>query len=475
MSPAVVTGVLRSDIRIRRIALYYLPVKARMPLAFGSVRVSGVTCLRVALDVENRRGTVSRGWGEVPLNVQWMWPDAPVSYQQCLQSARFLAEEIARRLPETLRPAHPIEISSAFIAGELPEIAADTARRTGLDDMPAALRLGVFSAFDVALHDAFGTSNGIPAFSAYTAEYLRRDLRFYLDGDPSFAGMYPGGFLRTRPKRTLDAWHLVGAEDPLEEEELTGSEPRDGFPVLLRDWIRTDGLHYLKIKLRGADIDRDVKRYQRIAGIARQEGVRALSVDFNGRVREQAYLMEFLSRVKEEPGCLPALMFVEQPFSADSAERGVSVREIARQVPLIMDEAALDWQAVRQGASLGWCGAALKSCKTHTGMLLAYCWLRSRGLKVMVHDLTNPMLAHLSHLQMAANLHTAAGVETNSMQFYPQASDQEARIHRGAYRRRNGQVNLSTLRGAGFGYRLEEIKRMLPEPETVVESAGAGG
>jgi hypothetical protein len=54
------------------------------------------------------------------------------------------------------------------------------------------------------------------------------------------------------------------------------------------------------------------------------------------------------------------------------------------------------------------------------------------------------------------------GVEANSSQFYPEASRAEARIHEGLYRRRDGQLDLSTIRGAGFGYRLNEIGRVLP-------------
>jgi len=49
------------------------------------------------------------------------------------------------------------------------------------------------------------------------------------------------------------------------------------------------------------------------------------------------------------------------------------------------------------------------------------------------------------------------------MQFYPAASAPEEAVHPGLYRRRNGQVDLSTLRGPGFGYRVNEIKRDLPE------------
>jgi hypothetical protein len=55
------------------------------------------------------------------------------------------------------------------------------------------------------------------------------------------------------------------------------------------------------------------------------------------------------------------------------------------------------------------------------------------------------------------------GVETNAMQFYPAASAAEEAVHPGLYRRRNGEVDLSSIRGPGFGYRLEEIKRQLPD------------
>jgi hypothetical protein len=59
------------------------------------------------------------------------------------------------------------------------------------------------------------------------------------------------------------------------------------------------------------------------------------------------------------------------------------------------------------------------------------------------------------------------GVETNAMQFYPDASAPESAVHPGLYRRRDGAIDLSTLTGPGFGYRLREIRRTLPEPAAV--------
>ena len=56
------------------------------------------------------------------------------------------------------------------------------------------------------------------------------------------------------------------------------------------------------------------------------------------------------------------------------------------------------------------------------------------------------------------------GVESNGMQFYPAASLPEAAVHPGLFRRRQGCLDLSTVRGAGFGYRIDEIERSLPAP-----------
>ena len=60
--------------------------------------------------------------------------------------------------------------------------------------------------------------------------------------------------------RSIPAWHLIGGKDPIDPDELTGTEPDDGYPVLLRDWIRRDGLKCLKVKLRGDDSEWDYDR-----------------------------------------------------------------------------------------------------------------------------------------------------------------------------------------------------------------------
>jgi len=89
-------------------------------------------------------------------------------------------------------------------------------------------------------------------------------------------------------------------------------------------------------------------------------------------------------------------------------------------------------------------------------------------MTLMVQDLTNPMLAQIPHVLLAAHAGTIMGVETNSMQFYPAASAPEAQVHPGIYQRRHGQVDLATLAGPGFGYKLDQIVRDLPPPDVTV-------
>jgi hypothetical protein len=73
-------------------------------------------------------------------------------------------------------------------------------------------------------------------------------------------------------------------------------------------------------------------------------------------------------------------------------------------------------------------------------------------MTLMVQDLTNPMLAQVPHVLLAAHAGTIMGVESNGMQFYPEASLKEAAVHPGIYQRREGHLDLSTLQGPGFGY-----------------------
>ena len=349
-------------------------------------------------------------------------------------------------------------------------------------EVPYLAALVCCSAFDAALHDAYANAIGKDIYETCNGDFMSRDLSALLstaDGSSSrFAGLYPQDFLAAEPRRRLKAWHLVGGLDPLSREDLTGSDPDDGHPVLLTDWIQQDGLDCLKIKLRGTDAERDYDWLLRVGKIAIEQDGAWLSADFNCTVTESAYVNDILDRLyNEERQIWEMLLYVEQPFPYDLEEHRIDVRSVATRKSLFLDESAHDWKFVALGHELGWSGVVLKTCKTQTGALLrAYprtalevssgqrisnyqtvlgravslCWAKAHGMPLMVQDLTNPRLAQIPHVRLAAHADTIMGVETNSPQFYPDASDAEAVIHPGLYKRRYDEVDISALSGSGF-------------------------
>ena len=178
------------------------------------------------------------------------------------------------------------------------------------------------------------------------------------------------------------------------------------------------------------------------------------------RSQAPAYVNAILDRLmKEHPRYYGMLLYVEQPFPYDLEAHRIDVHSVSARKPLFMDESAHDWRFVQLGRELGWSGVALKTCKTQTGAILSLCWAKAHGMTLMVQDLSNPMLAQIPHVLLAAHAGTIMGVESNGMQFYPEASTPEAAVHPGLYRRNAGMLDLSSVRGAGFGYRIGEIKR----------------
>jgi L-alanine-DL-glutamate epimerase-like enolase superfamily enzyme len=457
-----------SDVRVTGATLWFLPVQTRVPLKFGTETLTSVTCARVRLRLSGRDGRTAEGWGETPLSVQWVWP-SPTPYTQRHEALKLFCELLTHAWANYADWGHPLELGHDFSELLLPRLREDfNASQLG-DAMPWLAALVCDSAFDLALHDAYGQLHGVPTYDTYGPKYLNRDLADLLQpaagSSVSFAGKFPADFLRPQRLERLRAWHLVGGLDPLTAADLRGDEPHDAYPVLLSDWIQRDGLKCLKIKLAGNNAAWDYARLLKVGQIAVAHGVEWLTADFNCTVREPAYVCEILDRLRDEqPRLFGMLLYVEQPFPYELAEHPLEVHCVSARKPLFLDESAHDWKLVRRGHELGWTGVALKTCKTQSGALLAACWAQAHGLTLMVQDLTNPMLAQIPHCLLAAHLPTIMGVETNAMQFYPAASAPEAQVHPGLYQRHAGEIDLASIQGPGLGYRLQEISRELPPP-----------
>ena len=465
------------DIRPVGVELYFLPVHTRMPLKFGGETVEYVTCARCRLTVQTQNGRKAEGWGETPLSVTWVWPSKR-SYEERHTSLKRFCRSLVDAWAVFDHSGHALEVGYAFISNQLrPLLDEHNAKSVadGSEPMPWLAALVCCSAFDIALHDAYGNLHRTDIYSTYNNDWMSQSLSDFLTpaegADVGFHGKYPADYFTEPPLTSLPAWHLVGGVDPLDQSELTGTEPNDAYPVVLQDWIQRDGLTCLKIKLRGNDADWDYQRLVKTGGIAIDNGCNWLTADFNCMVTDPAYVNTLLDQLRDEhPRFYGMLLYVEQPFPYELSEHPIDVHSVSARKPLFLDESAHDWQQVRHGRALGWTGVALKTCKTQTGALLSACWARAHGMELMVQDLTNPMLAQIPHVRLAAKIGTIMGVETNAMQFYPDASSCEAAIHPGLYRRRDGCLDLSTIQGSGFGYRLEEIERELPPIDHCADS-----
>ena len=454
------------SIRITGCRHHLLPVETRVPLKFGSEVLTHVTCVRACVTVTDSSGRQIEGWGETPLSVQWAWPSS-INYTDRFRDMLNFTRTLTAAWAEHNVSGHALEVGHAFFERVLSDLLErfNQQRRTSAEPLPHLAALICNSAFDIALHDAYGKAVDRPVYDTYGPDFLTHDLSSYFEGDAWFRGKFPADFLAPR-SNPLAVWHLVGGLDPLDAAELTGDEPDDGYPVTLIDWIQRDGLDCLKVKLRGNDQAWDYQRLVAVGRIAAAHAARYLSADFNCTVTEPAYVNDVLDRLqREEPAIFDAILYVEQPFPYDLEQHRIDVRSVAARRPLFMDESAHDWRLIRLGRDLGWTGVALKTCKTQTGALLSLCWARAQGMSLMVQDLTNPMLAQIPHVLLAAHADTIMGVESNAMQFYPEASNCEAEVHPGLYQRRGGKLDLATIQGAGFGYRLDEMRRSLPEPD----------
>jgi len=463
-----------TDIRTVGAALYFLPVQTRVPLKFGTETLTAVTCARVRVRVADRAGRTAEGWGETPLSVQWVWPSA-TPYEERHEALRHFCRELVDLWGSINTPAHPIELGHDFLEAILPGWlnGFNQRHRRNKEPMPWLAALLCCSPFDLAVHDAYGNLHGRPTYETYSSDFMNRDLAAFLEparsAQVSFRGKLPSDYLASRPAQRLVAWHLVGGLDPLDGRELNGDEPRDGYPVLLEDWIQRDGLKCLKVKLRGNDAEWDYQRLVSIGSIALRTNVNWLSADFNCTVTDPEYVNTALDRLRDEhPRISGLILYVEQPFPYDLERFPIDTHSVSARKPLFLDESAHSWRHIRLGRELGWSGVALKTCKTQTGALLSACWAKAHGMSLMVQDLTNPMLAQIPHVLLASKVGTIMGVETNSMQFYPDASAAEAEVHPGLYQRRAGTVDLTTLKGSGFGYRREEMERTLPAPSVEV-------
>lgn len=457
-------GAVNGDIRVLEIKPRFSDESCRTPLKFGAVVMDRLTYCEVRAKVETRAGRIGEGWGGIFLADFWAFPSKVVPHEARDAAMREIVSRYARLVAGIAVPKHPIDVFFETEEG-LRGIAKAVSSQMGFaEEMPFLGALVCASPVDAALHDAFGNANSICSYDGYGPDFMDHDLSRWLGS--AYKGKYPTDYLRREHQRLVPVFHLVGGLDKLRSSEIGDEDPKDGLPVSLDQWIEQDGLTCLKVKLRGNDLEWDINRIVEVAAVAREVQGRQgkdelfLSADTNEMCETADYIVEMLVKVRERsPRAYDQILYVEQPTERDLRARRFDMRPIARLKPVIIDESLMTLEDFDLAMELGWSGIALKTCKGHSGALVFASKAMQEGIPYSIQDLTNPALALIHSVGLAARLSPIKGVEANARQFFPATSQRHARVHPKLFKLSAGCVSTESLGATGLGYRVEEIKR----------------
>ncbi len=445
-----------TDIRIRDLRTSYEHYDYRTPIKFGGVAVSEVTVLNVECEVVSRDGRVARGFGSMPLANTWSFPSRELTFEQTHEAMKALSERLAQVCRSFDECGHPIELGLELEEHFL-KAAEEVSRARQLSQpIPKLCTLVCGSAFDAALHDAFGKLLGRNCYHTYSGEFMNRDLGAWLGAE--FAGEYPDAYVRREPQQRMPLYHLVGALDPLDDGELT-QPVGDGLPETLPQWIHDNGLTHLKIKLNGDDLAWDLERILKVdrvtTAVQQERGVTVwhYSLDFNERCESVDYLVEMMRKLREaSPAGFVRVQYIEQPTARDlKAHPENKMHEAAKLKPVVIDESLTDLEALMLARDLGYTGAALKACKGQSQSLLMAAAAQKMGLFLCVQDLSCPGASLIHSAGIAAHVPGVAAIESNSRQYCPAANDGWRERFPGIFQVRDGSMDTSCLNGPGLG------------------------
>ncbi len=446
-----------TDIRIRDVYFEYEDFRYRAPIKFGGVALDRVTILNVRMEVESGAGKTAIGFGSMPLGNVWAFPSRVLTYDQTLGAMRYLASRVAGDYKLCGLSGHPIDITHRLEPELL--LAGDdfTALHQWQEPVPKLAVLVVASAFDAALHDAYGKLHGLNCFRTYSREFLPNDLDHYLGA--GFEGLHLSQFVTQEPKPRMPLYHLVGALDPVTPADVT-KPIGDGLPEHLAEWIARDGLTHLKIKLNGDDLRWDADRVAAVHRVTeeaqRKRGVSKwwYSLDFNERCRDVNYLLDFilLAKLGMSQAGFERVQYIEQPTARDlKAHPENKMHAVAKDVPVVIDESLLDLESLKLSMEMGYTGVAFKACKGQTQTLLLAAAAQKYGLFRCVQDLTCVGASLIHSASIAAHVPGVAAIESNGRQYCPVANEWWKPKFPGVFAITDGTMNTAVLNGPGLG------------------------
>lgn len=443
-----------SDITIREISNSKRSFVYRQPMKFGGRVVEDVCVLRVEI-VVTREGSRKKhvGIGEMTMGNAWAWP-SKIPGKITLKLLLELADRLSARVQKAGLSGDPLQIGQR-IAELRDAVTEELVQEFKIaESIPKLAAMLAASPLDAAVHDAYGRVAGTSSFNCLTSDYLNEDLGVYLGEE--FAGKYPGDYLSDSPKPTMPLYHLVGALDPLSDADLT-TKLNDGYPETLEQWLHSDGITHLKIKLAGNNIDWDVGRIvevTRICEAVAPERQWKLSFDFNEQCPDEDYVLDLLERIERlSKLSFDRLQYIEQPTPRDLTQRTeMTVHRIARIRPVVIDESLTGPESLKLARQRGYTGLALKACKGQTESLLMGAAGTEYGMFTCVQDLTCIGGSFLHSASIASRLPKVTAIEGNGRQYCPIGNDAYMKQYAPMFRVRYGTIPTELLDGHGLGF-----------------------
>jgi hypothetical protein len=452
-------------LRVLEVERFEFPFALRMPFRFGVITLRHGRQAHVRVRIALEDGREGEGHAAEMLAAKWFDKNPALTDEQNydqLRKALELAAGIYRGAPlltafDLFAQHDPMQLEAGAADGLLPLVASYG---------PALL--------DRAVMDALCRIEGISFWTAMRA---------------NLAGMRPHSIVRDlaefdfddfldalEPRTTIACRHTVGLVDPIvAADQSEGSRVDDGLPETLEEVVETYGQRYFKLKV-GGDLRADLERLVRIAGVLdRIPSPIGVTLDGNEQYEDVESAMELWRTMEAEPALArlcASTLFIEQPIKRQVA-LARSVRPLAREKPLIIDESDGDLDAFPRARTLGYAGVSSKDCKGFYRSILnlARCrrWneLEGGGYFMSGEDLTTQAgFAVQADLALVALL-GLRHVERNGHHFidgFTGRSEREAdaflEAHPDLYHRDRGRVRLRIERGelqlgslevAGFG------------------------
>src|SRR5688500_15779077 len=172
--------------RIVEVAHYFDEFRYRTPYQFGGRTSDRVTIVNVNCRVRTGAGREAWGFGSMTLGSAWSFPAVP--YDTGLGAMKALADAVTPITADCDEQGHPIDLFRALEPAYLRAADGVSRERALPVPIPKLCTLVVVSAFDAAVHDAYGKAFGLSCYETYGRKFVRHDLSKYLG--PAFRGEY---------------------------------------------------------------------------------------------------------------------------------------------------------------------------------------------------------------------------------------------------------------------------------------------